>query len=76
MDIKVKKKDEMNLIMKQVLIKLMGAYWNIIDLSNNKFDEMFSILGSLFDHIKAQALTAEAYDSLTLQMKTSFQKVF
>ena len=37
---------------------------------------MFSILGKLFDHLKAQAPTAEAYDALTLQLNTSFRKVF
>lgn len=62
----IRKKDEMNLIMQEVLIKLLRDYWNIVDVSNNKFDDMLSILGQLFDHLKAQAPTAESYDALTL----------
>ena len=72
----IKKKDEMNLIMQKVLIKLLGAWWNIVDVPNHKFNEMLSILSKLFDHLKAQAPTTEAYDALTLQLNTSFQKVF
>lgn len=67
----IRKKDEMNLIIQQVLIKLHRACWNIVDVSSNKFDEMLSILATLFDHLKAQAPTIEAYD-----MNQSFQKVF
>lgn len=37
---------------------------------------MLSILSKLFYHLKAQAPTAEAYDTLTLQINTNFQKVF
>ena len=37
---------------------------------------MISILSKLFDHLKAQAPTVEACDALTLQLNTSFQKVF
>ena len=56
----IRKKDEMNLIMQQVLIKILRACWNIVDVPNNKFDEMRSILSQLFDHLKAQAHSAEA----------------
>lgn len=66
----------MNLIMQQVLLKLLRAYWNIVDVLNNKFDEILSVLQELFNHLKAQAPTVEAYNTLTLQLKTSFQKVF
>lgn len=72
----IQKKDELSLIMQQVLIKLLKASWNIFDVPNHKFDEILSILGNLFDHLKAQAPTAEAYDALTFQINTSFQKVF
>lgn len=47
-----------------------------MDVPNNNFNEMLSILATLFEHLKAHALTAEAYDTLTLQMNTSFQNVF
>lgn len=53
MEKEINKKDEMNLIMQQVLIKLLRACWNIVYISNNKFDEMLSILASLFNHLKA-----------------------
>lgn len=52
--------------MQQVLIKLLRAYWNIMDVPYQKFDEMLSILAALFDHLKAQAPTIDAYDVLTL----------
>lgn len=47
-----------------------------MDVPNNKFDEMMSILLELFNHLKAQAPTTKAYDTLTLQLNTRFQKVF
>lgn len=62
--------------MQQVLINLLRECWNIMDVPNHKFYDMFSILGKLFDHLKAQAPTAEAHDALTLQLNTIFQKVF
>ena len=49
----IRKKDEMNMIMQHILIKLFRACWNIFYVPHNKFDEMLSILGSLFDHLKA-----------------------
>ena len=72
----IRKKDEKNLIMQQVLLKLLRARWNIVDVLNNKFDEMLSILAQLFNHLKAQAPTDEACDTLTLQLNTSFQTMF
>lgn len=62
--------------MQQVLIQLLRACWNIVDVSNNKFDKMISILALLFNHLKEQAPTIEAYDALTKQMNTRFKKVF
>lgn len=62
--------------MQQVLIKLLQACWNIVDVSNNKFDEMISVLGTLFDHLKVEAPTAKAYDALSNKINTRFQKVF
>ena len=47
-----------------------------MDVSNHKFNEILTILATLFYHIKAQAPTAEAYDALTLNMNTNLQKVF
>lgn len=47
-----------------------------MDVRNTKFDEMLSILQELFNHLKAQVPTTEAYDTLTLQLNTIFQKVF
>lgn len=49
----IQKKDEMNLIMQNVLIMLLRACWNIMDVPNHKFGEMLSILSQLFDHLKA-----------------------
>lgn len=53
-----------------------SSYQDSQGLPSHKFDEMLSILASLFDHLKAQAPTSETYDALTLQMNKSFQKVF
>ena len=72
----IRKKDEMNLIIQQVLIKLLRSTWNIIDVPNRKFDEMIAILSSTFKHLSEQAPTAEAYDTLSLQLTTGLQKVF
>ncbi|CAH1446997.1 unnamed protein product [Lactuca virosa] len=72
----IRKKDEMNLIIQQILLKLLRSCWNIVEVSNQTFDEMISILSSLFNHLKSQAPTAYAYESFTLQINTSFQKVF
>lgn len=72
----IRKKVEMNLIIQQVVIKLLYAYWNIVDVRNKKFNEMLPILQKLFNHLNAQAPTAEAYDTLALQLNTSFQKAF
>ena len=49
----IKKKDEMNLIIQQVLIKPIRSTWNIVDVPNRKFDEMLAILGHLFDYLAA-----------------------
>ena len=46
-------KDELNLIMQKVLIKLIRGSWNIVDVLNHKFDEVLSILSNLCDHLKA-----------------------
>lgn len=59
------------MIMQQVLMKLIQACWNIVDILNNKFDEILTILGPLFDDIKAQAPNAEAYISLSLSLNKS-----
>ncbi|CAI9263876.1 unnamed protein product [Lactuca saligna] len=72
----IHKKDAMNMIMQEVLIKLIRATWNIVDVRNNKFDEMLVILDETFSYLKAQAFTNETYDSLTKQLKTIFQRVF
>ena len=63
------------MIMQQVLIKLIQATLNIVDVPNNKFNEMLVIIDENFAHIKAQAPTAEAYD-LSKQINMSFQRVF
>lgn len=52
--------------MQQVLIKLIWATWNIVDVPNYKFDEMIIIIDENLIHIKDQAPTIEAYDSLSL----------
>lgn len=56
----IRKKHEMNMIMQQALIELIRATKNIIDVPNNKFDEMLVIINETFGHLKAQDHTAEA----------------
>lgn len=70
----IKKKDEMNLIMHHVLLKILWAFWNIADVPNNKFDEILFIIASLVHQLKAQDPTTKAYNSLSNQMNTSFFK--
>lgn len=55
MEKEIKKKENMNLIKQKVLIKLLRAGRNIFHVPNNKFDELLTIIGSFFDHLKARA---------------------
>lgn len=41
------------MIMQQVLIKLIQATLNIVDVPNNKFNEMLVIIDETFAYIKA-----------------------
>ena len=66
----IKQKDEMNMIILQVLIELLLSTWNIVDVLNRKLDEMISILDDMFKHLAAQAPKSEAHDTLTLQLNT------
>ena len=68
----IKKKDKINLIMQHVIMELLRSCWNIVYVLNNKFDEMLSIFGTLFDHLKAQAPTSEAYNALSKKINMSF----
>lgn len=61
--------------MQPFLIKLLRARWHIVDILNNKFDKLLSILSSLFDHLKVQAPIVEAYDALSKKINMSFQRV-
>lgn len=72
----IRKKDAMNRVMRDVLIKLICATWNVVYIPNNKFDEMLVILDKTFSPLKAQDFTTKAYDALTEQLNTSFQWVF
>lgn len=72
----IHQKDAMNMVMQEVPIKLIHSTWNIVDVLNNKFDEMLIILDEIFTDLKAQALTTEAYEALTKQLNKSFQWVF
>lgn len=66
----------MNMVMQEVLIKLIRSTWNIVDIPNHKLDEMLVILDEAFTDLKAQALIDEEYDVLTKQLNMSFQRVF
>lgn len=65
----------MNLSMQQVPIKLIRAIWNIVDVPNYKFDEIIVIIDETFAHLKAQAPTAKAYNSLSKHINMRFQRV-
>lgn len=62
--------------MQEVLIKIKHSTWHIADVTNHKFDEMLHIIEATFDHLKAQALIVEAYDSISKEINISSQKVF
>lgn len=51
--------------MQQLHIKIIRASQHHLDISNYKFDEMLLIHDETFDHLKAQATTIEASDSLS-----------
>lgn len=48
MEKEIKKMDEMNMMIQQVLIKLLCSTWNIVDVPNRKCDEMIAILSNMF----------------------------
>lgn len=72
----IQKKDAMNMIMQEVLIKLIRATWNVFDVPNNNNYEMLIIIYETFSHLKAQAPIGEAYDALSKQINMSFKRVF
>ncbi|CAI9280637.1 unnamed protein product [Lactuca saligna] len=53
-------KDAMKMVMQEVFIKVIHAAQHHLDVPNYKFDEMLHIIDETFNHLKAQAPTAEA----------------
>lgn len=56
--------------------KVIHPIQHHLDILNYKFDEMLCILDETFDHIKDQAPTVDAYESLSKKINIIFQKVF
>lgn len=69
-------KDVMNMVMQEVLIKVIWSAQHFMDTLNHKFDEMLLILEETLYHIKAQSPNVEAYYSFSKQINMSFQRVF
>lgn len=61
----IRHKYAMNMLMQEMLIKVICAAQHHPDIPNYKFAEMLLILDKTFAHLKAQAPTAEACDSLS-----------
>lgn len=66
----------MNMVMQEVLIKVIRSAQHFVDIPNHKFDEMLIFLDGIFDHLRAQAPTSSAYDSLSKQINIIFQRLF
>lgn len=66
----------MNMVMKEVLLKFVHVAQHHMDVPNYNFVEMLIILEEAFAHLKAQAPTTKAYDSLSKKINMSFQCVF
>lgn len=64
------------MVMQEVLIKVIRSAQHFVDIPNHKFDEMLIFLDGIFDHLRAQAPTSSAYDSLSKQINIIFQRVF
>lgn len=68
---KDQQKDGFNMIMQQVLIKVIRSALHLVDTLNHKFDEMLIIMDETLDTLKAQAPTTDAYDKLIKQLNLS-----
>ncbi|CAI9299874.1 unnamed protein product [Lactuca saligna] len=66
----------MNMIMREVLIKVMQSSQHFVDILNYKFDEVLLIMDETLDTLTAQAPTVDAYDKIYKQINLSFQRVF
>ena len=66
----------MNMVMQEVLIKIIGSTLQNMDVPNHKFDENLVIIDETFSHLKSKDWTAKAYESLSKQINMSFQNVF
>lgn len=55
----------MNMIMQEVLIKVIRSTLYFMDTLNHKFYEFLLIMEENFDCLKAQAPTTNAYDNLS-----------
>ena len=66
----------MNLIMQQVLIKVIRSNQHFVDIPNYKFDEVLQILDDVLTTLEAKAPNVDAFDNLTKIVNVSFQKAF
>lgn len=55
----------MNMFLQEVFINVIRAAQHHLDFLNYKFDETLDIIDETFNHLKAQAPTAEAYDIIS-----------
>lgn len=72
----IRVKDNMNLIMQQVLINVIRSTQHFVDIPINKFNEVLLVIEETLDTLKAQAHTVDTYDKLSKQINLSFQRMF
>lgn len=68
--------DAMDMVMQEVLMKVVQSAQQFVDTPNHIFDEILIILDETFNHLKAQDLTTNAYDFLSNKINKTFQWVF
>lgn len=66
-------KDNMNMIMQQVVIKLIRYAQKFVDILNYKFYEVLLVMEATLDTLKAQGPTIDVYDKLSKKINLSFQ---
>lgn len=64
----------MNLIMQQVLIKVIQSAQHFVGTLNHNFDEIPSIFGDVLKTLEAKAPNIDDYDNLTKIVNPSFEK--
>lgn len=65
-------KDNRNIIMQQILIKVIMSAHHFLDIPNYKFDDVLKICKDVLSTLEANAPNVDAFDNLTKIFNLSF----